>query len=173
MKRFMIRYRFANGTEADSARRDCALHRRAGQRPILAGRVSYRCMRIKGDPAYYHLATAADDDAARALNESPFFKRYTDATKRVAEGGRVDVTPMEIIGETEATGLAGLSGRIDFACGQTSFLRSARRPNDRFSTRPEVNPSKSSALTLVRRVIAQLYLRQRRSSAGRRTSAYA
>ena len=101
MKRFMIRYRFANGTEADWHAEIARFIAALDDDPILAGRISYRCMRIKGDPAYYHLATAADVDAARALNESAFFKRYTEATKRVAEGGRVEVTPMEIIGETK------------------------------------------------------------------------
>jgi hypothetical protein len=56
-------------------------------------------MKIRDDSAYYHLATAADDQAIKTLQQREFFKRYTETTKRVA-GGDVVVSPLEIIAET-------------------------------------------------------------------------
>jgi hypothetical protein len=51
----------------------------------------------------YHLASAADDQAIKTLQERDFFKRYTEATKAVSGGG-VEVLPLEIIAETKHRG---------------------------------------------------------------------
>lgn len=48
---------------------------------------------------YFHIATAADDAAVKALQQREFFKRYTDQTKLVANGD-VQVSPLEIVAET-------------------------------------------------------------------------
>jgi hypothetical protein len=48
---------------------------------------------------YYHLATTADDTAAKELGQRDFFKHYTEATKR-ASGGTVEVVPLDMIAET-------------------------------------------------------------------------
>jgi hypothetical protein len=56
-------------------------------------------MRVRGEPDYYHLAEAADDDAVKALQSREFFSRYTDQTD-VAAGGKVEVLPLEVIAET-------------------------------------------------------------------------
>jgi hypothetical protein len=58
-------------------------------------------MKIRDSADYLHLATAADDQAIKALQQSPFFAGYTEKTRKVA-GGAVDVLPLEIIAETKA-----------------------------------------------------------------------
>ena len=50
-------------------------------------------------PAYWHLASAADDAAVKTLQARDFFKHYTEKTRQVA-GGDVVVTPIELIAET-------------------------------------------------------------------------
>lgn len=49
---------------------------------------------------YYHIATPADDDAVKALQQSAFFKPYQERTRQVA-GGDVTVSPLELIAETK------------------------------------------------------------------------
>jgi hypothetical protein len=99
MKHFMIRYRFANGTPE-------AWHREIGRfiaaidgDPELKGKISYRCIKNRDDSNYFHLATAADEQAVQALQSRDFFKHYTEMTRQIA-GGDVTVTPIELIGET-------------------------------------------------------------------------
>jgi hypothetical protein len=53
----------------------------------------------RGGSDYYHLATAADDDAVRTLQAREFFRLYTEQTK-LASGGEVEVLPLEIVAET-------------------------------------------------------------------------
>jgi hypothetical protein len=99
MKHFLIKYRFKSGTpeewHQDIARFIAALD---GD-PDLRGKISYRVMKIRDSGDYYHLASAADDQAVKVLGQRDFFKRYTEQTKHVA-GGEVEVSPLEIIGET-------------------------------------------------------------------------
>jgi hypothetical protein len=47
----------------------------------------------------YHLAAAADDEAAKTLQERAFFQRYSDESKRVSAGS-LEVVPLTIIAET-------------------------------------------------------------------------
>jgi hypothetical protein len=100
MKHFLIKYRFTGGAQAqwhqDIADFIAALESDAG----LKGRISYRCMKGRDGPDYYHFASAVDDQAIKSLQEHEFFKRYTDKTKSVA-GGKVEVVPLEIIAETK------------------------------------------------------------------------
>ena len=58
-------------------------------------------MKIRDSADYLHLATAADDQAIKALQQSPFFSDYTEKTRKVA-GGSVDVLPLDIIAETQS-----------------------------------------------------------------------
>ena len=99
MKTFLIKYQFKDGSPD-------AWHQEIGRfiaaldsDPELKGRISYRCMKEKDGPGYYHLATPVDDEAAAALQRKAFFRPYTDETKRVA-GGLVEVVPLEVIAET-------------------------------------------------------------------------
>jgi hypothetical protein len=102
MKHFMIRYQFANGTPEE-------WHREVGRfiaaidgDAELRGKIIYRCMKNRDDASYFHLASAADDAAIKALQQREFFKSYTERTKQVA-GGEVMVTPIELIAETAPT----------------------------------------------------------------------
>ena len=56
-------------------------------------------MKNRDGADYYHLATAVDEAAAKALGQAEFFKAYTELTRRVS-GGAVEVLPLEVIGET-------------------------------------------------------------------------
>ena len=100
MKQFLIKYRLKSGSEErwhqDIVRFISALD----NDPALRGKISYRCMKGRGGSDYYHLATAADDDAINKLLQArEFFLRYTEETKRAA-GGEVEVLPLEIVAET-------------------------------------------------------------------------
>ncbi len=99
MKSFLIKYRFANGTETEWHQAIARFISALDDDPDLKGKISYRCMKVRDDQAYYHLATAADDQAIKVLQQREYFKRYTEATKHVA-GGDVVVSPLEIIAET-------------------------------------------------------------------------
>jgi len=102
MKYFLIKYRLTNAT-ADEWHQEIARFIAAlDADPDLKGKISYCCMKIRDDSSYYHLATAADEQAIKALQQREFFKRYTEATKRVA-GGEVVVSPLEIIAETKGS----------------------------------------------------------------------
>ena len=99
MKYFLIKYRLQNAP-AEAWHRDIAEFIAAlDGDPVLQGKISYRCMKSRDGSDYYHLAGAADEEAVKALQQSPFFSRYTEKTKHAA-GGSVDVLPLEIIAET-------------------------------------------------------------------------
>jgi hypothetical protein len=100
MKHFLIKYRFTNATQEQWHRDISAFIAALDNDADLKGRISYRCMKSRNDPGYYHLASADDDQAIKSLQEREFFKRYTDKTKSVA-GGEVEVVPLEIIDETK------------------------------------------------------------------------
>jgi len=99
MKHFLIKYTRKNGSEAewhqDVARFIAALD----SDPGLQG-ISYRCMRRKGGDEYFHLASVADDDAVKALQQREFFSRYTEQTRQVG-GGEVEVIGLEVVAETK------------------------------------------------------------------------
>lgn len=99
MKYFLIKYSFKNGSPEEWHREMARFVSALDHDPALKGRISYRCMKAKDGPDYYHLAAAADDQAVKALQASAFFSHYTEETKRVA-GGAVEVLPLEIIAET-------------------------------------------------------------------------
>jgi hypothetical protein len=99
MKQFLIRYRLTNGTAE-------AWHQEIGKfiaaldnDPDLRGRISYRVMKNRDGSDYYHVASPADDEAVKTLQQRPFFKAYTERTRAVA-GGDVVVSPLETIAET-------------------------------------------------------------------------
>jgi len=99
MKHFMIKYQFANGTTEDWHREIGRFISALNNDPELKGKISYRCMKNRDDTSYFHLASAADDAAIKALQQRDFFKSYTERTRQVA-GGDVTVTPIELIAET-------------------------------------------------------------------------
>jgi hypothetical protein len=101
MKSFLIRYRLQNASP-EAWHKDVAEFIGAlDSDPALQGKISYRCMKVRDSADYLHIATAADDDAVKALQRSAFFSSYTDKTRKVA-GGEVDVQPLEIVAETRS-----------------------------------------------------------------------
>jgi hypothetical protein len=102
MKHFMIKYQFAHGT-TDEWHREIGRFIAALDADMeLKGKIIYRCMKNRDDSGYCHLASAADDQAVKALQQKDFFKHYTEKTRQVA-GGEVVVTPIELIAETALT----------------------------------------------------------------------
>jgi len=99
MKRFLIKYRFSVGSREDWHAEIARFIAALDGDPGLKGRISYRCLRARDSDDYYHLATTADDTAAKDLGQRDFFKHYTEATKR-ASGGTVEVVPLDVIAET-------------------------------------------------------------------------
>ncbi len=99
MKRFLIKYRFSAGTREDWHAEIVGFIRALDGDPALKGRISYRCMRVRDSDDYYHLATTADDTAAKELAQRDLFKHYTEETKH-ASGGTVEVLPLDVIAET-------------------------------------------------------------------------
>jgi hypothetical protein len=82
MKRFLIKYRRQN-TPQDAWHRDIAEFIAAlDADPALQGKISYCCMKSRDGADYYHLATAADEQAVKALQQHPSFSRYTEKTGR-------------------------------------------------------------------------------------------
>jgi hypothetical protein len=99
MKHFLIRYTRVNGSEQAWHQDIAAFISALDDDPDLKGKIVYRCMKVRDDSHYYHLAAAVDEQAIKALHQRAFFKRYTEQTRLVA-GGEVSVTPLEIIAET-------------------------------------------------------------------------
>jgi len=99
MKHFMIRYQFANGPREEWHREIARFISALDNDPELKGKIGYRVMKNRDDASYFHLASATDDEAIKALQARDFFKHYTEKTRQVA-GGEVVVTPIEPIAET-------------------------------------------------------------------------
>src|SRR5258708_6129552 len=102
MKRFIIKYthRAEAGPVDEWHRRVREFISALDGDPELKGRISYRCLKVKESADYYHLVEA-DDDAPSLLSQRPWFKAYTEETKRVG-GGQVEVLSLETIAETIA-----------------------------------------------------------------------
>ena len=100
MKHFMIKYQFANGTTEEWHREIGKFIAALDNDPELKGRIIYRCLKNRDDSGYFHLASAADDQAVKTLQQRDFFKHYTEKTRQVAAGGDVTVTPIDLIAET-------------------------------------------------------------------------
>ena len=100
MKYSLIKYRFQNGSQEAWHRVIAEFIAALDSDPALQGKITYRCMKSRNGPEYFHLAAAADDQAIKTLQERPFFARYKEKT-RLAGGGSVDVLPLEIVAETK------------------------------------------------------------------------
>jgi hypothetical protein len=101
MKSFLIRYRLQNASP-EAWHKDVAEFIAAlDGDPALQGKISYRCMKIGNSADYMHIATAVDDQAVKALQQSAFFSSYAEKTRKVAAGA-VDVVPLEIVAETKS-----------------------------------------------------------------------
>jgi len=99
MKRFLIRYHFSGGSREDWHRDIARFAAAIDSDPATSGKISYFAFKIDGDD-YYHLASATDEEASKALERSSFFEPYTKRTGE-ASGGSVEVLPIEIIAATK------------------------------------------------------------------------
>ena len=99
MNRSLIKYQFKEGTREAWHRRVAEFIAALDNDPELKGRVSYRCLRERNGDGYYHLATAVDDAAVKALQSKPFFREYQAETRRVG-GGEVQVVGLELVAAT-------------------------------------------------------------------------
>jgi len=100
MKYSLIKYRFQNGSEAAWHRDIAEFIAALDSDPALKGKISYRCMKSRNGPEYFHLAAVTDDQAVKTLQERAFFARYKEKTGLVA-GGAVEVLPLEVVAETK------------------------------------------------------------------------
>ncbi len=103
MKQFMIKYRLENGTEAEWHREIAAFIAALDADPVLSGKITYRCLKARDGADYFHMATAADDESIKTLQQRDYFSKYTELTKRVSGGGVV-VVPLQVIAETRSGG---------------------------------------------------------------------
>ena len=99
MKQFLIKYRHTEGTTEDWHREIAAFIAAIDADPALTGKVGYRCMKARDGADYFHIATVHDDAGRVALQDRPFFKHYTEQTRRIS-GGTVEVTPLETVAQT-------------------------------------------------------------------------
>lgn|SRR5689334_2986075 len=99
MKHFLIKYRRKDGDGGEWHRQIAAFIAALKADPELNGRIAYRCMKARDGADYYHIATAADDQAIKVLQSREFFTRYTAETKAAAEAA-VEVIPLEIIADS-------------------------------------------------------------------------
>ena len=99
MKHFLITYRLTSGSEEQRRQEIVAFISALENDAALRGKIAYRCLKAREGPDYYHLASAADDEAVAALQSRDFFTRYTEQTELAADG-KVDVIPLEFITET-------------------------------------------------------------------------
>lgn len=102
MKHVLIRYHFTQGSPQEWHKEVARFIAAIESDPQLNGKLSYRAMKT-ADGDYVHLASVVDGSTADTLNGRDFFDRYAQKTNE-AGGGRVDVTPVEIIAETKFRG---------------------------------------------------------------------
>lgn len=99
MKHFLITYRVKSGLEDQRQQEIRTFIAALEADPDLRGKITYQTMKARASSDYYHLATAADDEAVKALQSRDFFTHYTEQTDRAADG-EVTVTPLEVVAET-------------------------------------------------------------------------
>ena len=99
MKHFLIRYSLKHGSEEQRSAEIAAFIAALSADPDVSGKISYRCLKARESPDYYHFVEAADEEAVKVLQSREFFSRYTDQTD-VASGDGVDVIPLEFIAAT-------------------------------------------------------------------------
>ncbi|HEY1653607.1 MAG TPA: hypothetical protein VGF86_00670 [Candidatus Tumulicola sp.] len=99
MKYFLITYALANGSPEDWYPEVEEFIATLEADPVLGDKITHRSLKRKDGATYYHLATTADDAAAKALGETDFFEKYTQRCDSVSNGA-VEVIPLELVAET-------------------------------------------------------------------------
>jgi hypothetical protein len=99
MKYFLIKYSLKHGSEEQRQAEIEAFIAAINADEAVSGKISYRCLKARESPDYYHFVEAAGDDAVKALQSREFFSRYTGQTD-VASGDGVEVVPLELLAQT-------------------------------------------------------------------------
>jgi hypothetical protein len=100
MRQFMIHYRRASGDDADWHAEIGRFIAALDADPALSGKIGYRVVKRRDEPEYFHIATVHDEAAVKVLQSRPFFATYT-ARNREISGGKVDVIPLDFVGQTK------------------------------------------------------------------------
>jgi quinol monooxygenase YgiN len=103
MPQSIIAYTFKNGSEDDWRRRIATMVGQMNADPDLRGRIAYRVLKERDGPRYWHIASAVDDDALKALQGKDYFRSYQAATREAAAGTH-EVIGTETIAETDFRG---------------------------------------------------------------------
>jgi hypothetical protein len=99
MKQFLIRYRQTEGSTEDWHREIGKFIAAIDDDPALRGKIGYRCLKARDGADYFHIATVHEESGRLALQERPFFRHYTELTRRIS-GGTVEVLPVETVAQT-------------------------------------------------------------------------
>ena len=103
MPQSIIAYTFKTGSRDEWHRRIAAMVAEMDADPDLKGRIAYRVLKERNGDRYWHIASATDDAALKALQGKAFFRAYQAAT-REASGGSVEVIGTEAVAETAFRG---------------------------------------------------------------------
>lgn len=103
MPQSIIAYTFRSGSEDEWRRRIATMVGQMNADPDLKGRIAYRVLKERSGQRYWHVASAVDDAALKALQSKDYFRSYQAAT-REASGGAVEVIGTETVAETDFRG---------------------------------------------------------------------
>jgi hypothetical protein len=103
MPQSIIVYTLKNGAREDWHRQVEAMVTRMNADPDLKGRIAYRVLRQRNGDRYWHVASAIDEAALKALQGKDYFRSYQASTREVS-GGTIDVVGTETVAETDFRG---------------------------------------------------------------------
>jgi hypothetical protein len=103
MPQSIITYTFTTGARDDWHRQIAALVAAMNTDPDLKGRIAYRVLKERNGDRYWHIASAVDDAALKALQDKDYFRRYQAANRRIG-GNSHQVVGTETIAETDFRG---------------------------------------------------------------------
>ncbi|HVY20583.1 MAG TPA: hypothetical protein VHA70_10965 [Bauldia sp.] len=103
MPQSIIVYTFKTGPRDEWRRQITAMVAEMNGDPDLKGRISYRVLKERNGDRYWHVASAVDDAALKALQSKDYFRRYQAATREIS-GGTVEVIGTETMAETDFRG---------------------------------------------------------------------
>jgi quinol monooxygenase YgiN len=103
MPQSIIAYTFKTGSEEAWRRRIATMIGEMNADPDLTGRIAYRVLKERNGQRYWHVASAVDDDALKALQGKDYFRSYQAATREAA-AGTLEVIGTETVAETTFRG---------------------------------------------------------------------
>ena len=103
MPQSIIAYTFKTGSEEEWRRRIAEMVGQMNADPDLKGRIAYQVLKERSGQRYWHIASAVDDAALKALQGKDYFRSYQAATREAAAGTH-EVIGTETIAETTFRG---------------------------------------------------------------------